>query len=100
MIDCLEVYWPCDGQYFLGTVSDINAARRHIINNDDGDIENLNISNETRHECTNMAGNSVQTHRFSSDALKVTKDICVPFGNKPYFTTSASISILRIALCI
>lgn len=45
--DHVEVFWPHHDQYYRGVVSATTPAGEHTMNYDDGDVETLNLANET-----------------------------------------------------
>lgn len=46
--DMVEIYWPVDNRYYSGMISHFNSTtHQHRIVYDDGDVEQVNLSQET-----------------------------------------------------
>lgn len=46
--DPVELFWELDNQYYPGTVLSINPVGQYNIKYDDGEVETVNLKNETR----------------------------------------------------
>lgn len=82
--DHLEVIKPHDDQNYCGIVSATTRAGVHTINYVDGEVETLNLANETWRTWDNISANATGFTDLSSDIAHVVKETFDVIGIKTF----------------
>lgn len=92
--DHIEVFWTHNDQYYLGIVSETTPAGEHY---NDGDVEMLNLADETWTTCNSLSANATIFTSLFSDVPDVVKEILNSFffcKKALPISSCASISVL------
>lgn len=84
--DSIEVFWPIDNQYYIGTVAEISDENVYTVHYDDSDIEHLpDMSKENwRFSSSAMLQAMSASTSVTSTEEETLNKMLDHFGNKPF----------------